>query len=111
MNYSEILKLNNYNKSYQSSNVYDWNTFIFDNSEDKPSNELLNEFIEYVNIQLPIQEKQKTIQRLLLESDYIELPSFIERKGEVIYNTWMTYRENLRLAYHDYNLPIPEMPQ
>lgn len=56
-------------------------------------------------------EKQKQIKKLLLESDYIELPSFIERKGEVVYNQWMTYRENLRLAYHDSNLPIPEMPE
>jgi hypothetical protein len=110
MNYSEILKLNNYNRSYQSSNVYDWNTFIFDNPEDKPSDEVLNKFIEYVNIQLPIQEKQSQIQKLLLESDYIELPSFIERKGQDIYNKWMNYRTNLRLAYHDSSLPLPQVP-
>ena len=111
INYSEILKLNNYNKSYQSSNIYDWNTFIFDNPEDKPNEELLNEFIDYVNTILPIKEKQKEIQRLLLESDYIELPSFIQRKGQEIYNQWMTYRESLRLAYHNPELPIPEKPE
>lgn len=54
--------------------------------------------------------RKYTIQRLLLESDYIELPSFIERRGQGTYNTWMAYRENLRLAYHDSSLPIPETP-
>ena len=55
--------------------------------------------------------RKSTIQRLLLESDYIELPSFLERKGTEIYNQWMTYRANLRLAYHDSELPIPEKPE
>ena len=111
INYSDILKNVNYNKTYSSKDVYDWNTFIFDNPEDKPNEELLNEFIDYVNTILPIKEKQKKIQKLLLESDYIELPSFLERKGQEIYNQWMTYRENLRLAYHDSELPIPEKPE
>lgn len=55
--------------------------------------------------------RKSTIQRLLLESDYIELPSFLERKGKEIYNTWMTYRANLRSAYHDSELPLPEKPE
>ena len=55
-------------------------------------------------------KRQKEIEPLLLQSDYIELPSFIQRKGEEIYNQWMTYRENLRLAYHNIDLPIPEKP-
>ena len=58
-----------------------------------------------------LENKQTIIKQLLLESDYIELPSFLERKGQEIYNTWMTYRENLRLAYHDSSLPLPEAPQ
>ena len=66
---------------------------------------------ERLKVLIPIQEKQKEIQRLLLESDYIELPSFIERKGQEIYNQWMTYRENLRLAYHNSELSIPEKPE
>ena len=61
--------------------------------------------------QSSIQIRQSSIQRLLLESDYIELPSFLERKGQEIYNQWMTYRADLRLAYHDSNLPIPEKPE
>jgi len=56
-------------------------------------------------------KRQKEVIPLLSESDYIELPSFIERKGEEIYNKWMTYRNNLRLAYHNVNLPIPEKPE
>jgi hypothetical protein len=59
----------------------------------------------------PIKEKQFIIKKLLLESDYIELPSFLERKGQETYNLWMTYRTNLRSAYHDVTLPIPEKPQ
>jgi hypothetical protein len=55
-------------------------------------------------------KRQPEIQRLLLESDYIELPSFLERKGQEIYNVWMSYRANLRLAYHNIELPIPEKP-
>lgn len=58
-----------------------------------------------------LQVRQSNIQRLLLESDYIELPSFIERKGQEIYNKWIVYRDNLRLAYHNSQLPIPEIPQ
>lgn len=56
-------------------------------------------------------KRQPEIQRLLSESDYIELPSFLERKGQEIYNLWMTYRANLRAAYHDSELPIPEKPE
>jgi hypothetical protein len=56
-------------------------------------------------------KRQKEILPLLLESDYIELPSFLERKGQETYNQWMTYRENLRLAYHNSELPIPEKPE
>jgi hypothetical protein len=110
LNYSDILKNANYNKTYSSKDVHDWNTFIFDNPEDKPNEELLNQFIHYVSNILPIKEKQKEIQRLLLESDYIELSSFLERKGQETYNLWMTYRTNLREAYHDFELPIPEKP-
>jgi len=58
-----------------------------------------------------ILKRQPEIQKLLLESDYIELPSFLERKGQETYNQWMTYRANLRLAYHDSELPIPEKPE
>ena len=58
-----------------------------------------------------LQIRQSSIQRLLLESDYIELPSFLERKGQEIYNQWMTYRANLRSAYYDPTLPLPEAPQ
>lgn len=56
-------------------------------------------------------KRQPEIQRLLLESDYIELPSFLERKGQETYNQWMIYRASLRLAYHDSELPIPEKPE
>jgi hypothetical protein len=56
-------------------------------------------------------KRQKEVIPLLLESDYIELPSFIERKSQETYNLWMTYRNNLRLAYHDSEIPIPEKPE
>lgn len=56
-------------------------------------------------------KKQKEIEKLLLESDYIELPSFLERKGTEVYNQWMSYRTKLRLAYHDQTLSIPEKPE
>jgi hypothetical protein len=61
--------------------------------------------------QFNILKRQKEVIPLLLESDYIELPSFLERKGQEIYNLWMTYRENLRLAYHNIEIPIPEKPE
>jgi len=54
--------------------------------------------------------RKSIIQKLLLESDYIELPSFIERRGQGTYNTWMAYRSDLRSAYHDSSLPIPQIP-
>lgn len=57
-----------------------------------------------------LQIRKSQIQRLLLESDYIELPSFLERKGSEIYNQWMTYRAELRSAYHDPTLPTPGVP-
>lgn len=55
-------------------------------------------------------KKQSEIKKLLSESDYTELPSFLQRKGEETYNIWMTYRQNLRLAYHDLNSDIPKKP-
>lgn len=61
--------------------------------------------------QFELQIRKSQIQKLLLESDYIELPSFIERKGQEIYNQWMTYRAELREAYHDSTKPIPENPE
>jgi hypothetical protein len=54
--------------------------------------------------------REEEVRRLLYESDYIELPSFLERKGQEIYNVWMSYRANLRLAFHDIEIPIPEKP-
>ena len=74
--------------------------------------EITNDWIidEEAKAVFELKIRQGNIQKLLLESDYIELPSFIERKGEEIYNTWMTYRANLRLAYHDSTLPLPQAP-
>ena len=67
---------------------------------------------------IDIEAKQKieadarrgNIQRLLLETDYIELPSFIQRKGEETYNNFVKYRETLRNAFKDLTISIPEMP-
>ena len=56
-------------------------------------------------------KRQKEVIPLLLESDYVELPSFLERKGQETYNLWMIYRADLRLAYHDIELPIPQKPE
>jgi len=53
----------------------------------------------------------KAVYESYIGSDYIELPSFIERKGQEVYNLWMSYRANLRLAYHDPDYPLPERPQ
>jgi hypothetical protein len=55
--------------------------------------------------------RQANIQLLLDKSDYIELPSFIQRKGQSVYDSWMSYRTKLRLAYHDQTLSIPEKPE
>ena len=54
--------------------------------------------------------REESVRKLLYESDYIELPSFLERKGQETYNQWITYRANLRAAYHDPELPIPGVP-
>ena len=80
------------------------------NSE-KPTLYSLQEIYTQISKEKLLKERQSQIQKLLLESDYIELPSFLERKGQEIYNQWMTYRANLRLAYHDTTLPLPEAPQ
>ena len=50
------------------------------------------------------------IQNLLLQSDYIELPSYLQRKGTTAYNMMMAYREELRTARHNSSLPIPTIP-
>jgi hypothetical protein len=55
--------------------------------------------------------REENVRRLLYESDYIELPSFLERKGQDSYNLWMSYRADLRSAYHDIALPIPQKPE
>lgn len=76
-----------------------------------PTKEAWEKEVEKLKILIPIQERQSKIKQLLNESDYIELPSFIERKGQEIYNTWIEYRTSLRLAYHNFELPIPEKPE
>lgn len=89
----------------------EWEGLIWQDERTCPTKEEWENEVERLKVLIPIQERQSQIQKLLLESDYIELPSFIERKGQEIYNQWMTYRENLRLAYHNSELPIPEAPQ
>jgi antirestriction protein len=88
----------------------DYNDYYTINSE-KPTLEYLQEKYKELKINKDTQQKQKESQRLLLESDYIELPSFIQRKGQEVYNKWMSYRSELRLAYHDPELPLPEKPE
>lgn len=87
----------------------DYNDFFIIGKE-KPSLEFLEETYKQIKANKNIQERQSKIQKLLLESDYTELPSFIQRKGKEIYNQWMNYRSNLRAAYHDPSLPIPGVP-
>ena len=58
---------------------------------------------------LEISKKQQ-IETLLSKTDYIELPSFRERKGDVEYSKWMNYRQTLRNVYKNLNLEIPELP-
>ena len=95
---------------YCVGNENDYNDY-FIIGKDKPNIEYLKENYDLYFKEKQVKEKQATIQKLLLESDYIDLSSFIERKGQEIYNQWMIYRENLRAAYHDTTLPIPEAPQ
>ena len=92
-NYTEVSPLQN--ERFQKWDE-DFNNWIIDE-------------VDKNNFELQI--RQSNIQRLLLESDYIELPSFLERKGQDSYNLWITYRDNLRLAYHNIEIPIPEKPQ
>ena len=54
--------------------------------------------------------KQSKIKGSLYESDYVELPSFLERKGKDIYDLCIQYRNDLRAAYHSIDLPIPQKP-
>lgn len=59
----------------------------------------------------PIRERQNKIQALLLATDYIELPSFLERKGQKAFEKMYDYRTSLRNAYHNPALPLPEVPE
>lgn len=59
----------------------------------------------------PIRERQNKIQTLLLATDYIELPSFLERKGQKAFEKMYDYRTSLRNAYHNPALPLPEVPE
>lgn len=90
-------------------NENDYNDFFIIGKE-KPSLEFLEETYKKIKTNKDIQKRQSQIQKLLLESDYIELPSFLERKGVETYNKWMTYRSDLRRAYHDTNVLLPEAP-
>lgn len=54
--------------------------------------------------------KKQQIEALLSKTDYIELPSFRERKGDAEYSKWMNYRQALRNAYANVNIQIPEFP-
>lgn len=109
-----------YSKSNRSEKTFDVGESFDSNYTDIPPNnvtfEIWNESSlswivdEEVKNEFELKIRQSTIQRLLLESDYIELPSFLERKGQEIYNQWMTYRSDLRRAYHDTNVLLPEAP-
>lgn len=108
--YSAILSIIKPNSSWSMENE-NYDTLKWLSPEPKPTKEFLDqEIIKYNNLLLT-QQRQSQIQKLLLESDYIELPSFLERKGVDVYNQWMTYRAELRLAYHDSNILIPEKPE
>jgi len=76
---------------------------------DEDSNSWIIDEVAKNNFELKV--RQSIIQRLLLESDYIELPSFLERKGQETYNLWMIYRADLRAAYHNVTLSIPQKPE
>ena len=105
---SETLTYLKYEYCVGNENDYEDYAII---GKDKPTIEYLKEQYDLYFKDKQFKERQSTIQRLLLESDYIELPSFLERKGQEIYDLWMSYRANLRLAYHDPDYPLPERPQ
>ena len=88
INYQEILNINNYNKSYSCSNVFDWNSFIFDISSEKPTNEQIEIMIKNVSFILC---KETAKQKISL-SDWSVLPDVkIENKSE-----FENYRSTLR---------------
>lgn len=91
--------------------VYGNTDIVWYDERPQPTNEQIEEWKISYPIDIQKDNKQFKIKQLLLESDYIELPSFIERKGQEIYNTWIEYRTSLRLAYHNFELPIPEKPE
>lgn len=74
--------------------------------------EQLNSWIldEETKKDFELKERQSAVQKLLLQSDYIELPSFLERKGQEAQSAWLQYRAALREAYHNVELPIPGVP-
>lgn len=116
-NYSEkkyYSKINKSEKIFEIGEEFDSNytDIPFNNVPFEMWDESSNSWIidEQARNEFELQIRKSEIQKLLLESDYIELPSFLERKGQEIYNQWMTYRANLRLAYHDPNLPLPQAP-
>jgi hypothetical protein len=102
-NYTEIVPLQN--EQFQKWDE-DSNCWIVD--EKAKEDALIIE--EEIRKEFELKTRQSTIQKLLLQSDYIELPSFLQRKGQAIYDEWMTYRDNLRLAFHNIEIPIPETP-
>lgn len=94
---------------YSFGDENDYNDYVII-GKDKPAIELLKDAYDIYYKEQQIKVRQSSVQKLLLESDYIELPSFLERKGQETYSLWMSYRENLRLAYHNIEIPIPEKP-
>jgi hypothetical protein len=112
IDYLLIIEIN-YKKCGYSICNNDYNSLIWDNDNPfkKPTKEEFDSQWEETKVIENILKRQKEVIPLLLESDYVELPSFLERKGQETYNLWMSYRANLRLAYHDPDYPLPEKPE
>lgn len=118
-NYSNIVfysKTNKVAKYFQKGENPDFQNYTIESPLAKEIFQKWNENTKKWEVDLVLKEenelkiRQAKIKQLLNDSDYIELPSFIERKSEEEYNKWLEYRKNLRLAYHDSTISILETP-
>lgn len=90
INFIELLESNNYFKNYSCKDKYDWETFIFENLNDKPSKMIINQWIN----DIPLKKCKSQAKQLLINSDWSELPSVIEQLENA--NEWKSYRMEIR---------------
>ena len=131
IDYNAIALNNLVNKCIYNWIGSEWEGLTWLDSRPKPTKEAWEVEKARLIALAPLQERQTVVKKLLADTDYVELPSYLERNpiggtgssdytmvdgvlqrtGVNKYEIMMAYRAELRKAFHDLTVPIPEFPK